>query len=264
MSFSEPIKNYAVEISKGNIPGHSKISKFGHNPNVNGTWVTVSPFATTVDNFPLTASSMTISSDDVNDISTGTGARKIKIIGLDSNYQLISEEVLTNGLTGVATVNSYLRIIRLIVKKNAGGGGLNVGNIFIGTGTITAGQPANIFGSIPVLSLLGIGQSLMGFTTVPAGRQCLIKHFQASISSGKTVELMLRVRPFGEVFNVKNHIILFESNYHHPYDLGLGQGEDITSSVDVIDEKSDIEIIAVSSASGTTVSAGFTCEMFNK
>jgi hypothetical protein len=60
----------------------------------------------------------------------------------------------------------------------AGTGGVNAGQIYVGTGTVTAGVPANVYGHVAV----GDNQSLTGHFTVPAGYTGYLK--RGSISSG--------------------------------------------------------------------------------
>lgn len=79
-----------------------------------------------------TAETIDVESDNVADTSTGTGARKIKLIGLDANWDKISEDITMNGTTAVTSVNSYIRILRAFVIEAGtfqSPCGVNTGNI---------------------------------------------------------------------------------------------------------------------------------------
>ena len=105
-----------------------------------------------------------VSSDSATDsVGLGTGATAIQFIYLNDSYVgQTPEVVLMNGTTGVNTVaTDILRIQDIQVV----GGVANVGNIYIGTGTITGGKPANVYGMIPA----GKSSSNTMVQTVPDG-----------------------------------------------------------------------------------------------
>lgn len=77
-------------------------------------------------NIPAAAAATNIISTDANDAAAGTGARTVKVYGLDANLKRISETVTLNGTTQVLLTNSYFRI-NLIEVLTAGSGGVNAG-----------------------------------------------------------------------------------------------------------------------------------------
>ncbi len=81
-----------------------------------------------------TAEPMDIESSSNQDRPAGTGAHKIRLVGLDANWDKISEDITLNGVTTVTSVNSYIRILRAFVIE-AGTFqrpcGVNTGNITI-------------------------------------------------------------------------------------------------------------------------------------
>jgi len=64
--------------------------------------------------FPLGATTMQIASSSVNDTSAGTGMRTARIIGLDFNFNPLSEVIIMTGQTPVSTTGEYLRINDLV------------------------------------------------------------------------------------------------------------------------------------------------------
>lgn len=138
--------NYFNEVADGNIPGDTPFGFDGISSAVPLTVATIWPLNIPYI-FPTSASIMTVSSESANDTLLGTGARIVTVEGLDINRDRISEDVETDGQAAVPTVNSYFRINNIFVKKGQTGIlGHNDDNIYIGTGTVTAGVPANIFG----------------------------------------------------------------------------------------------------------------------
>ena len=108
------------------------------------------------------AATLTISSASTNDTSAGTGARTVRVYGLNSDYEEIIVDMTMNGQTGVTIGTDLIRVHRAYVLT-VGTGGVNAGNIWIGSGTITAGVPANKYASISA----SMGQTLMAIYTIP-------------------------------------------------------------------------------------------------
>lgn len=156
----EPFK---LQVGRGQIPGHSVIHVFGHNPDVDTTEVTVWP-ATGLLTHPAAPTIMKISSSSTDDASGGTGARTVYILGINGTGGYVSEMVTLNGQTAVNTVNEYDAIETMSVVS-VGSGGVNAGIIYAGTGTVTAGVPAVPYSAIGV----GDNLSLVGHWTCPTG-----------------------------------------------------------------------------------------------
>ena len=111
--------------------------------------------------YPPSASIMKISSTSNNDTSSGPGLTQIFIVGLDVNYNPISETKDLDGQTPVNTINSYLRILQV----TASGTNVNQGTIYVGTGTVTAGVPTQYF----AVMLPGDNNWFHNTMTVPNG-----------------------------------------------------------------------------------------------
>ena len=152
--------DFALEVVKGNVPGHSFINKFGRNPDIDtgsdpedvwdvgGIWVA-----------PTTARIHDIASTSASDTSAGTGVRTVQIYGLtDWDTKEVNETVTMNGTTNVPTANSYV-IIHRMIARTAGSGGTNAGDI-----TATAQTDATVTAQITT----GIGQTLMAIYGFPS------------------------------------------------------------------------------------------------
>lgn len=109
--------------------------------------MTVWPIGST---YPLPASplDMTLSSNSALDKkSGGTGATVVSISGITTGNAAFSILVELNGRTEVKLPNPFYRILDFHVVE-AGSLTYNAGNLYIGTGTVTAGVPANVYGVI--------------------------------------------------------------------------------------------------------------------
>ena len=131
---------YSLRVAEGQVTGATSLFKFGFNADVDTTEETVwSGGGDLV--YPGAAGEVYISSDDTNDVNPGgTGARTIKIQGLDANYLEIEEDIALNGQTQVITTKEYLRIFRAYVLT-AGSNGGTAGTVYVGTTGATAGVP---------------------------------------------------------------------------------------------------------------------------
>lgn len=156
---------FELQVARGQIYGHSVVHVFGHNPDVDdGVEATVWPVPGALLGHPAAPTIMKISSSSTDDTSAGTGARTVRILGINGTGGYVEETVTLNGQTAVNTVNTYDAIERMTVLT-VGSGGANAGTIYAGTGTVTLGVPAVKY------SAIGIGDnlSLVGHWTCPAG-----------------------------------------------------------------------------------------------
>ena len=154
---------FELQVARGQITGHRSVAVFGYNPDVDQTRVTVWPY-TGIIPFPATAIQMKVSSSDANDTAAGTGARTVYVEGLDANHREISETVTLNGQTAVLTTKSYLHINEAYVAT-AGSGNSAAGDIYFGTGVVTAGVPATVYDLIK----FDYNRRITGSYTIPAG-----------------------------------------------------------------------------------------------
>jgi hypothetical protein len=111
-------------------------------------------------------------SGDTADTAAGTGARTVRLLGLDANGNRASEDVTLNGTTPVTSTTEFLRLQRAYVLT-AGSGGTNTGVITIDT---TVGDT--------VMATIGAadGQTLIAAYTIPAGFDGHIFRWSASIA----------------------------------------------------------------------------------
>ena len=152
---------FELQVSRNQIMGHSAANIFGYGttPATAGLFRTIWENMSTTDYvFPTSASTMTLVSTVITDTAT------ITITGLDASYNLLTENLVLNGTTGVTTVNSYFRINNIAVSA---------GSATNPTGVITLSVSSTVYAQINTQVVNGvttsIGTSQMGVYTVPNG-----------------------------------------------------------------------------------------------
>lgn len=170
-------ESFEFQVGKGDIGYHTAVHVFGFNADADSaTEETVWPPGTAIPylSAPVT---MEVSSSSTADASAGTGARTVYIKGINNNGSEAEETVTLNGQTAVNTTKTY-SFIQQVTVLTVGSGGVNAGNIYVGTGTVTTGVPAVTHG------FAGIGEnnSLTGAWQCPAGHKAYVTY--GSIGSG--------------------------------------------------------------------------------
>lgn len=150
----------------------SHINLVGYNPSVSTTASTLWAGGAT-SYVQLTAgAAMEAVSASANDAAAGTGARTIKVWGLDSTYTPFVETITMNGTTPVPLVNTSVIAINKTEVVTAGSGLVNAGKIDI---RVISGSAVK--SSIQAL-VESRGESADFVYTVPASRYALIKNIQ--------------------------------------------------------------------------------------
>jgi hypothetical protein len=233
---------FELQVSRGQITGHSTVL-------VSGTLPTLGTTLATVWNrggiyvYPSTAQVMVVASTSANDAAAGTGARTVVVQGLDANYNQIQETVTLNGQTGVNTTNSFLRVTHMYVAT-AGTGLSAAGTISVGTGTVTTGVPAVVY-----LNYLNQSGATSAIWTVPAGYTAYITAIQSS--SGNATDGQWT--NFG-LFIASSQGGPLDSNLQWICSNGGNALINFTYPISV-PEKVDFEIRAISTTASTSVDA---------
>ena len=225
---SEP---FELQVSRGQIPGHSVLHKFGAVPSMSiNTAGTIWDINDTLYPWSALTSASTL---NVNRASASDANKTITIQGLDADYKQISENVTLTNATGNATTQSFIRVYRAFMHN---GSASNVGNIDIKISTtiiarITAGK----------------AQTLMGVYTVPAGYSLYLTQGVMSVQSGADATGNFFVRYGGEsAFRIAHTFEVASAEYfyafHAPFKLP---------------EKSDIDIRAELRSNNARITAAF-------
>jgi hypothetical protein len=232
------VEPFDLHVSRNLVYGHRYVFKFGVCSNTQTAGSTIwNPVTPGFYAYPASATLMQVSSSSANDTnSSGTGARSIIVYGLDANYNEISETVLLNGQTQVATTKSYLRINDAEVLT-VGSNTSNVGTIYIGTGSATSGVPATAYG----IFAAGYNQLTQSVFTVPAGYTAYISSYTFSSAATTTYNVS------GFFVTYQNSVPIIQAsarmisggNFDRHFDYPL-----------VYQEKTDMELRASSSTAG--------------
>lgn len=234
---------FELQVSRGQIQGHRNVTVFGFNPDVDNTQVSVWPLPSLIA-FPASAIRMTVSSTSANDTSNGTGARTIVVEGLDADYNEVTETVTLSGQTPV-TMTAFLLRVNYAYVATAGSGNGAAGDIYVGTGTVTAGVPATTYDIIK----FDYNVTTTGSYTIPAGytgyvSQGLFSTGQAGGSNAVQGRLLSRgtdnIRRTAAITTINNGV----ANYVFEYPLA-------------IPEKTTLEATAIGSSTNNAVSSLF-------
>jgi hypothetical protein len=219
---SEP---FELQVSRGQIPGHYRVHKFGFNSLINEVEETIWDVGALYV-YPSTAAKMTATSTDgANDEDL-----QVTIQGLDADYNQLSETVTLNGSGTQETNSFFLRVFRAFIEgSQEPSGTINITN----TGTTYA------------RITLGVNQTLMCVWTVPAGYTAYL--FQKDVTclteaNNKFGTISLVSRELGGVFRTKDK-----------YSVQNGHTELSYSTPLPFSEKTDIEVRAVASSSNSAL-----------
>lgn len=159
-----PNENYNYKVALGKVSGAVTWNKFGYNDDVDTgdaevIWSVGGAFTRLT-----TASTLQVVSTSASDTSAGTGARSVIIYGINGSYTAVTEVVTLNGITPVATTNSYLGVNRVAIYLS-GSGGKNAGAI-----NVTATTGGSTQAQIP----LGEGTTQQAFFFTQANKTALL------------------------------------------------------------------------------------------
>jgi autotransporter-associated beta strand protein len=121
LSYFGRTEPFDLQVSRNLIGGHSVVTVFGYNPDVDTTEESIWPDGGTIPH-PTVASVLSIVSTNAADDSAGTGARTVYIEGVNDNYEIVHETVTLDGTaantyTGTTTINGGV----LVLNKSGAG-----------------------------------------------------------------------------------------------------------------------------------------------
>jgi len=239
--------SFLLNIGMGLIPGYENILRYGRNPDVDsgtapedvwdgGGLYTGQPL------HAAAAEVVQVFSSSALDTAAGTGARSIRITGLNELWQYTTEVIVLNGVTPVPTVSLWRRVwLGEVLTAGTGGGN---------AGTITCRNSptvATVFFIMPI----GRNRTASGVYTVPEGKILFahnvnVKIARANAGTG-TAEYSVRVRAENSVYQAVRYNSVTTS-YVDTYDLALTP----------LPARVDIKAVCESSSDNdTSISASF-------
>lgn len=236
--------NYETEIVLGKYVGHSLVSKFGRNPDIDAATVPADIWSGggVYPGFPTGAP------EEIQVVSSNAGDTGVLTFTYLASINSTAYQTANVTLNGITPVNTGITAYRIhTANYNTGvGTTFNLGVITVRHRTIIA----NVFCAIQI----GRSQSTTAAYTVPAGSTAVIKRIFASIIQGSNanIEAALWVRANGASPRLRRGFSISNSG---PYVDQLYGGIAIA-------EKSDIIIRAVfANANNIDASAGYDIEL---
>lgn len=223
---SEP---FELQVARGQIPGHSFVHRQGRVPsmsnNQSGTvWDVNDTF------YPWsawdTAGTVTVSRADAGD-----AGKNVIISGLDADYNPVSTTVTLTNPTGNTSSTVFKRID--LVRMN--GTSANVGQINVLKGATTVARIVS-----------GVGQSLKGTYTVPAGYTAYLTQGVMTVQDGADATGTFYYRLPGDRFLVGHTFEVASSEYHYAFTCPFG-----------LPEKTDIDVRASVRTNNALVTAAY-------
>jgi len=186
-----PSDEFLFRIIRGMVPGH-KIVPFVLRKRGLGT--VLEDIGSVVGSVSLVAAAgpaTLVSTNSLdNGITPGLGARLIFVEGLNASFNEVSEIVALNGLVGVVTTTSFLRIHKMTVIS-AGSTGFNGGAI---TATI-GGANQCVISASTAGAVYGDNVSYQANYTIPNGKTGYILNAFVSAGKNNSGHIGLWVRP---------------------------------------------------------------------
>lgn len=166
------------------------------------------------------ATTLTLISTSTADVTNGTGAGSIAIIGLNANEEQEEETVALNGRNAVTTTTSFCRLNRALALS-AGGTSAPTGTIYIGEGAIVGGKPSIIYGVI----MPGIGTMRQLRMSTPVNYEALIAQIITTVGNGKDVTFTVRAKFPGTAWITLATFDNYQSGVYFTLPIPQGVGE---------------------------------------
>ena len=229
-----------IDIARGAADGYAPVEVIGRRSDLGNSEADVwtageasSPVATRT--WPTAAAALSIVSGSADDAAAGTGARKVRVAGLDVDWKQIEEVVDLNGTTPVNTTSEFLRVNFADVEQ-AGSGGVNAGEILVKHGT-----------DVQAAILAGLGRALQALYSVPADKRALLLRSWSEWDGNETAVRGYERRGASslEPWRVFRDHRATRSTAPHEH-----------RAIRVFPQKTDIRVRAVATAGTTYVAAG--------
>ena len=233
-----------IDLAAGLLTGYSVIHKFGRNPNVGNSPETIWQHGGVYSYLSAPSTVYVSSNAPLVDNPTGTGAQTVTVLGLDVNYNDVTETLPVNDTQGSV---EFLRVYRAFVAT-AGSIGTNDGNVLIATAPNGGGTVLADIGTIGSGTTYGLGQTQLALYTIPAHCTGYLSHLTMGLGSyndSGTILLLTREFGTGTAFRTRDIMDIPGGSHHRNYSVPIK-----------LPAKTDIEMRALCST-GTAVSASF-------
>lgn len=189
MSFS-PLDDFWLRVLRGDIAEYSGQHIFGTNQAVGTSFVPIARGG--VYQTPTAAAALELVSSSANDTSAGTGARTVKVIGLNSSWAIQEQTVTMNGTTAVALATDLIRAYSIEVVTS-GTYGTAAAASHAGTITLQGSGAGAIWLQIYPTNFPRAG-SQCGVITIPTGKTGIVNFHYVSVEANKPATIIFLSR----------------------------------------------------------------------
>ncbi len=187
-----PSDFFGMSVSAGDVGDYSVVHKFGKNGAVGAaSFVPISIGG--IYRTPTAATALEIVSASANDNASGSGAREVTIEGLDSNFELLTQTVVPNGITAVALDTDLTRVFRAYVSQSGTYADVSTGS-HGGALTIRAAGGGDTWLTIDATDYPR-GQTEIGAYTIPAGYRGFVSSLFANVDASQESSVIFMQRP---------------------------------------------------------------------
>lgn len=222
----------SLNIARGLVSRTSSVHKFGAVPEMStNTTGTIWDKNDTLYPWSSFSSASTLT---VQTVAAGDNGKKITIIGLDADYNEISEEVTLSSSATVTTTASFIRVYRAYVSSGA----TNVDDIDVRIGSTTV-----------LMINADKGQTLMSIYTVPDGYTGYLCQGTATVENAGDATIDMFIRYYGQdAFRIGHTAEVTSGGMPYNYTFTVPQK---------IPSRSDIDIRATVRSNNSRVTAAF-------
>jgi len=187
-------KAYLMEVSKGNVTGQQIINKFGGNDAVGTNFVPVC--SGSVYQTPNTLTALELVSTSNDDTATGSGARVVRLSGLNNINGVWTEDIQDVTLTGTTPVsvpNSLYRNYKMRVLES-GTYATAVAPTHNSTITLSQVATTTAWSVINTEGGFGLSSSEIGVFSIPKGQTGYLISLHLDVEASKSVDVIGFVR----------------------------------------------------------------------
>lgn len=198
-SYYYPSEDQKLNIARGLVKGTSIRNIFGYNSSVNTVFKPLWERANTYI-YPTQNLTMDVVSTNTNDTAV-----TIKIVGLDSDYNELSETLTLNGTSTVTSNNQYFRINDVITIAGNADGNVNVTNSSVTYARIRAGDgrnQASIY-TVPANTCFYLYR-IDGFSATATGSQYVT--FRNEVTNSSNVTFRVAETTFINQMNIQRRL----------------------------------------------------------
>jgi hypothetical protein len=201
------LRDSYFSIAQSQLDGYSMVHVTGYNPDVDSGADETVWSAGGLYPWSVWDSTRVVTVVSASNLDQGS----VVVSGLDASYNAITEEINCAGTTPTTGSVQFKRVNSAVYKNGVANN----------AGAITLTGNGNTIGTIEA----GIGQTLNGIYTVPAGYTAYIVTGDFSVQKGEDSQVRFFVRPFGQSFRIVHIGEVYQGTYRYDYVVPVAMPE---------------------------------------